>query len=252
MTTSLLQLSVVIPAYNEAFRLDTNLQAVSAWLLAHCPCAEIVVVDDGSTDATAVVVADRQKGAIPVRLLRHERNRGKGAAVRTGILAAQGELILVSDADLSTPIAEADKLLARMTAGADVVIGSRVAAGASLLVPQGWLRQVLGKSFNRGLRVVGLTSYRDTQCGFKLWRREAAHPVFTAGRIDGFAFDVEVLLLAERAGYRIAEAGVLWLNSPQSRVRVVRDSLAMFLAVLGLRLRTTRYRSSRDRGAAAP
>jgi dolichyl-phosphate beta-glucosyltransferase len=251
MTSESVSFSVVIPAYNEARRLDASLGEICAWLSGRGESAEVLVVDDGSADATADVVERCQSGVIPVRLLRHERNRGKGAAVRTGVLASRGELILVSDADLSTPIAEAEKLLPLMDE-ADVAIGSRTAPGAELRRPQGRPRQLLGKAFNRLLRAAGLTTFRDTQCGFKLWRRDAAQRVFAACRIDGFAFDVEALLLAEKAGFRIAETGVVWINSPKSRVRMLRDSLAMFLAVLGLRLRMSRSGSANGEGAATP
>jgi len=246
-----LHISVVIPAYNEADRLEATLQAVDIWLRQYGAQAEVIVVDDGSSDATGELAQRWQGGELPLRVLRHERNRGKGAAVRTGVLAARGELILVTDADLSTPIEEAAKLLALID-GRDVVIGSRAAPGADLRVPQGWLRQLLGKSFNRILRIAGMTTYRDTQCGFKLWRSGAAHAVFSSSRIDGFAFDVEVLLLAQRGGYHLAEVGVEWRNSPQSRVRMVSDSVKMFLAVLGLWLQVPQLREKSARDRIAP
>jgi dolichyl-phosphate beta-glucosyltransferase len=226
----------VIPAYNEEARLVETLERIAGWLQICGGRGEIIVVDDGSTDATAEKTVAFARSTEVVRLLRCGSNRGKGYAVRTGVLAARCEAILVTDADLSTPIEEAAKLFAALES-ADVVIGSRSTCDAELYRRQGWLREFCGKSFNRIIRRLGLTRFGDTQCGFKLWRAEAGRQVFSACRIDGYAFDVEALLLANRFGLRVREVGIVWRNSPQSKVRIVVDSLAMLGEVAKIRWR---------------
>jgi dolichyl-phosphate beta-glucosyltransferase len=183
------------------------------------------------------------------RVITLPHNQGKGAAVRAGMLAARGERILFSDADLSAPIEEERKLSAAIEAGADVAIGSRSHPGAEITKAQGVVRQSMGRTFNVGLRVLGLTRFRDTQCGFKMFRREAARKIFSEARIDGFAFDVEVLLLATRAGHRIDEVPVEWENDPASRLHMIRDSVRMILEVLRIRwlYRPRLFRALTDR-----
>lgn len=228
-------ISVVIPAYNEERRIGASLRRIVEWLTAQEIEFEVIVVDDGSQDATVAEVLLCRPGTT-IRLLRGEENRGKGAAVRRGVLAAKHEVILISDADLSTPIEELEKLYPCLV-DADVVIGSRSVSDAELLKKQGPFRNLCGKIFNIIVRLLGLTSFGDTQCGFKLWRREAALKIFPLCQVDGFAFDVEALLLARRANLCIKEVGVIWRNSPESKVRVVTDSLSMFIDVLRIRYR---------------
>lgn len=211
-------LSFVIPAYNEEKRLPVSLARIADWLGSRTPSisAELIVVDDGSADRTAAVAEKTAAGlGLAVRVLRFPENRGKGAAVRAGVLEAAGDQVLVTDADLSTPIEEVEKLLA---AGAPVAIGSRGVDATLVKERQPLFRVASGKLFNLLVRVLAVSGIRDTQCGFKLFRRDAAREVFTRATVDRFAFDVEALLLARRLGYAIAEVPVLWFNSPDTRV----------------------------------
>jgi dolichyl-phosphate beta-glucosyltransferase len=208
-------LSVVIPAYNEATRLPATLRAVHEYLTNHFDRFEIVVVDDGSTDNTAG--AAEAGGA---RLLRQPTNTGKGAAVRDGMLAGAGEIVLFSDADLSTPIEEVEKALDRLAQGWDVVIGSRALPDSDVQLHQNFVREYMGKAFNVFVRVLAGLPFRDTQCGFKCFTRRAAQTVFAQCVIDGFAFDVEALSVARRLGFRVTDMPVRWVNSPASRVNI--------------------------------
>jgi dolichyl-phosphate beta-glucosyltransferase len=211
-------LTIVIPAYNEETRLPASLGAIAAYLAARptAPKIEVLVVDDGSSDATASRAEEAaRRHALPTRVVRLPANRGKGAAVRAGCLEAAGALVLVSDADFSTPVYEWEKLAA---AGAPVAIGSRGLDEALVKEKQPLFRRAMGKLFNRLVRLVAVPGIRDTQCGFKLFTREAAREIFTRAKVDRFAYDVEALLLARRLGYAIAEIPVLWFNSADSRV----------------------------------
>jgi dolichyl-phosphate beta-glucosyltransferase len=209
------RLSVVIPAYNEALRLPATLARVRAHLAGRGVPHEIVVVDDGSSDATAEVA---RAGGETVRVLRHEPNRGKGYAVRRGMLAAGGERRLMTDADLSTPIEELAKLEAAIDRGFDVAIGSRAVAGATIEVHQPAYREAMGRLFNVLVQALLLPGLADTQCGFKLFTAGAAEAAFGACRLDGFSFDVEALYVARRRGLRIAEVPVVWRNDAATRV----------------------------------
>jgi dolichyl-phosphate beta-glucosyltransferase len=231
----MVELTVVIPAYNEGQRLGPSLRRVVDYLGGRRVQSEVLVVDDGSDDQTVAVA--ESFAAQGVRLLRHDRNRGKGAAVRTGILASAGERVLVSDADLSTPIEELEKLEPHLDE-ADLVLGSRAPQrGARLERRQPRYRELMGKTFNLLIRLLGVRGIYDTQCGFKLLRGDVARELFAAMTLDGFAFDVELVLAARRRGYRIDEVGVAWANSPASTVDPVRSSLAMLRDVLRLRLK---------------
>jgi len=214
-------LSVVVPALNEEDRLPRTLERIGSHLGRRRERYELVVVDDGSRDRTA-----ERAQAAGATVLRNETNRGKGYAVRRGMLAARGARRLMTDADLSTPIEELDRLCARMDEGHDVVIGSRARPGARIEVRQPWYRESMGRLFNLFVRALVVPGVTDTQCGFKLFSAAAARDVFSSARLDGFSFDVEVLFLARRKGYRIAEVPVVWRNDAASRVSLVRGFLA--------------------------
>ncbi len=222
-----MKLSVIIPAYNEESRIPATLEAAAGCLEGRCSY-EIVVVDDGSTDGTAEVCRSFFKKNPCGRVLENPRNRGKGCSVRRGMMSAEGEYCLFSDADMSTPIEEVEKLLAAADEGFDIAIGSRGLPGSDIRVHQPLLRESMGKCFNLLVRLLAVRGIRDTQCGFKLFKRECARDVFGRSRLDGFSFDVEALMVARLLGYSIKEVPVVWNNSPASRVSVVRDPLRMF------------------------
>lgn len=227
-------LSIVIPAYNEARRLPASLRKVFAFLDARKIDAEVLVVDDGSRDETAKVALAEFGARRGFRVLDYGGNRGKGYAVRHGFLAATGDLVLMSDADLSTPIEELDKLTAALfDQGLDIAMGSR--AFGTVVVAQRGIRSFSGKAFNRIMRAFLLLPFRDTQCGFKLFRRERCRPVFEAMRIERFSFDVEILFLAARAGLHAAEIPVAWYNDAESKVSFLRDATRMFTDVMRIR-----------------
>jgi dolichyl-phosphate beta-glucosyltransferase len=229
-------LSVVVPAYNEARRLPATLARVGAYLQGLGREHEIVVVDDGSTDATAAVA--RAAGDV-VRVLRHHPNRGKGYAARRGMLAATGERRLMTDADLSTPIEELASLEAALDRGYDVAIGSRAVAGARIEVRQPAYREAMGRLFNVLVQALLLPGLADTQCGFKLFTAEATEAAFSPCRLDGFSFDVEALYAAQRRGMRIAEVPVVWRNDAATRVSLGGGGAA-FADLLRIRWRALR------------
>ncbi len=240
--TDEIELSVVIPAYNEAGRLPATLRKIEAYLTTSAVRYEIVVVDDGSRDDTARIA--RQTLGDKLTILENGRNRGKGYSVRRGMLAARGARRLMSDADLSTPIEELARLERAHLEGNDIVIGSRAVAGANIEVHQPVFRESMGRFFNLLVRLLLVPSLHDTQCGFKLFSREAALGAFSRARLDGFSFDVEVLFIATRQGRRIAEVPVTWRNDAASRVTLGRGVMA-FLDLLRIRSNSVagRYRA---------
>jgi dolichyl-phosphate beta-glucosyltransferase len=243
-------LSVVIPTYNKRARIAATLEGVAAYLAGKPFRSEIVVVDDGSTDGTAEAARAALAGRGPSRVLGRGHNLGKGASVRDGVLAASGEIVLFCDDDLSTPIGELDKALAGLEAGADVVIGSRAHPGSEIRVRQRRPREWLGKAFNVLVRLFVLRGYRDTQCGFKAFRRAAARDVFTRLRTPGFGFDVEALVLCRDLGYRVAEIPVAWCDARPSRVRLFRGSWGMLKELWRIRRQARRDARARRAGAA--
>lgn len=228
------QISVVIPAYNEAERLGATLRRAVEYLARRGDSYEILVVDDGSRDRT-VEVAEAFSGD-GVRVIRHERNRGKGGAIKTGIIASRGVEVLLSDADSSTPIEELEKLERRLDE-APVVLGSRAVAGADIRQHQPIYREIMGKTFNLIIRMAGVRGVNDTQCGFKLLRGDVARAIGSRLTIDGFAYDVELVWLARRHGHRVVEVGVIWVDSPDSRVDPIRSSVSMLIDVIRMRFR---------------
>ncbi|HYB69921.1 MAG TPA: dolichyl-phosphate beta-glucosyltransferase [Candidatus Bathyarchaeia archaeon] len=239
--------SVVIPAYNEAFRLPAYLKEVQAYFEGRDEPYEVVVVDDGSRDGTAERVREVAAGRASVRVHSLARNRGKGHAVRAGMERAIGSLRLMADADGATPIAEVARLEAEVVAGADLAVGSRVLADPSVVRRVRVHRKLSGHVFNFLVRRLGVASVVDTQCGFKLFRAQVAETLFPLVATDGFGFDVELLMLAERRGYRIAEVPVNWADQPGSKVVVLREGPRMLLEVAAARWRMAR----RGRGGRA-
>lgn len=233
-------ISVVIPAYNEALRIPSTIRSVSVYLKDRFGESEIIVIDDGSTDGTASAVRGLAGGPCEIRLLKNEGNRGKGYSTRKGVLSSKGALVLMTDADLSTPVEELEKLVAPLREGFDAAIGSRGLKESEVEVRQPRLREGMGKAFNLLVRALVIGGFKDTQCGFKLFRGDAAREVFSKSKIEGFGFDVEVLLIARLMGYRVKEVPVRWLNSPNSKVRLLRAPAGMFLELLKIRLNLLR------------
>lgn len=231
-------LSIVIPAYNEAERLPASLAAIRAWADVAGTPVEILVCDDGSCDETAEIVRAAAADDARIRLVSLGRNRGKGAAVRHGVLQARHAWVLISDADLSTPIEEAERLAAAAKArGVPVAIGSRDVDDSDIEVHQPWYREAMGRTFNRIVQTLAVPGVRDTQCGFKLLRTDVAVAAFDRATVDGFAFDVELLMLVRKLGHAIVEVGVRWRNDDRSTVDPLRDSARMFTDVVRLRWR---------------
>lgn len=229
-------LSVVIPAYNEEKRLRPSLEKVLGFLEARRVERgdefELLVVDDGSSDATATeALAFADRG---VRVLALDRNQGKGAALRRGVLESLGEAVLISDADLSTPIEDVAKLEPHLDR-APVVLGSRAVADSDVALHQPLYREIMGKTFNLMIRLLGVGGIHDTQCGFKLLRGDVARSVFERMVTPGFAFDVEMVWLARRMGHEVAEVGVTWRNAPGSSVNPLLDPPKMLLEILRFR-----------------
>lgn len=230
------RLAVVVPAYDEEHRLPASLEKIAAYFASRPRTTwELIVVDDGSEDGTARAALNAcSRLGLELRLIRHEVNQGKGAAVRTGALAAHADAVLVTDADLSTPIEELPKLEAALAAGAAVAIGSRALDPTLVRVSQPAYRVAMGKIFNLCVRLLCVGGIHDTQCGFKLFSREAALEVFSRTAVDRFAWDVEALLLARRLGYPVREIPVLWYHKEDSRVSLASGAQA-YLDLLRIR-----------------
>lgn len=218
-------LSVVIPAYNEAQRIIPTLRSVHAWLSTQSFSSEILVVDDGSRDDTRQVVGALAASEIPnLAVIESFPNRGKGHVVRLGMLTARGQLRLFMDADNSTPISELPKLLARIESGSDVAIGSRRAPGANQSIKPPWYRRAWSRIANRVVRAGLVEGILDTQCGFKLFTAAAAETVFSRTRTAGWGFDLEVLALARKIGFGIAEVAVEWQDDRRTKINPIRDA----------------------------
>ncbi len=228
---------MVIPAYNEAARLPRYLREVVPYFDGRDEPYEVLVVDDGSTDDTGALVRETAAEYPAVDLLALPTNRGKGAAVRAGMLRARGTLRLMADADGATPILEVKRLEAAVQEGADLAVGSRALADPSVVVRARAHRRLAGRVFSAFTRALGIRRVADTQCGFKLFRGPVADALFEALRTEGFGFDVELLLRAQRRGYRIAEVPVNWADQPGGKVGVLRDGPSMLVQIVVARLR---------------
>ncbi len=229
------KLSIIIPAYNEEARIGATLVRMSAFIEEAELDAEILVVDDGSSDGTCDVVRDEATRNSRVSLLEQPQNMGKGAAVKAGMLQATGDLLLFSDADLSTPIEDVLLLMDKLGPQTPIAIGSRGLKESNLEIRQPFYREMMGRTFNRIVRTALGLQIRDTQCGFKLFRRKEALALFGAQKTQGFAFDVEILFRARLADYGVAEVPVTWRNDERSTVHPIRDAARMFGEVLTIR-----------------
>lgn len=226
-------LSIAVLAFNEAERLPETLDRIIAFVKTQSFDAEVIVVDNASTDTTRDVVMEFSSRYPSIRYL-YEAVRGKGAAVKTGMLAGQGEYLLICDADMAVPVEEVDKFLSPLLRDYDVAVGSREADGAKRH-NEPRHRHLMGRIFNLIVRMLVLPGLHDTQCGFKCFRRDIARDLFSASRIDGWSFDVEVLYLARLKGYRIAEVPVNWYYGEKSKVSPVQDTWHMLKEVLEIR-----------------
>ena len=235
---------MVIPAYNEAVRLPETLKAVVNYLETQSYTAEVVVVDDGSTDNTVALAEDVAKRHPMIRVIKND-HRGKGYTVRTGMLAGNGKYILFSDADLAVPIEETEKILPHLEAGFDVVIGSREGQGAQR-IDEPWHRHAMGRLFNFIIHLIALRGFQDTQCGFKAFTHQATHDLFNRVQLYGenagilteaavTGFDVEVLFLAVKVGYKVKEVPVKWIYGEETKVNPLKDSWRNFKDVVAVR-----------------
>ena len=226
-----MKISIVIPAYNEEKRIGKSLETIISYMNDNHSDYEILVVDDGSSDKTNELVSRFDK----VAFFQQEKNMGKGAAVRRGMLEAKGDILVFSDADLSTPIYELDKVLNGIEEGYDIVIGSRALQNELVKKHQPWYRETMGKTFNKIVQFLVFSGIKDTQCGFKGFKKHVAKNIFAKAKIDGFAFDVEVLYLASKLGYKVKEVPVEWYNDERSTVHPIIDSIKMILEILKIR-----------------
>jgi dolichyl-phosphate beta-glucosyltransferase len=231
------ELSIVIPCFNEEQRLPRTIELIEQYLAQVGMSYELILVDDGSIDGTRQIMDAAAERNRSVRLEALPQNRGKGRALAEGVAAARGAEVLVTDADLSTPIEEIDKLRAELKKGAGVAIASRAVKGSRVEVSQPVYRVLMGKAFNLLVQAVLLPGIWDTQCGFKLFRADVAHDVFAGLTTDGFGYDPEVLYRAKKRGVRITEVPVVWRNSAPTKVSPIKSSIDMFKHVVRVRFR---------------
>jgi dolichyl-phosphate beta-glucosyltransferase len=227
--------SIIIPAYNESRRITASLDKVLAHIAERAWNAEVIVVDDGSRDATASIIRGYAERHSAVHLLQNPKNSGKGYSVRNGMLHAQGEFLLFSDADLSSPIYESSKLFAALANGADVAIGSRWLRSELQTERQPFYRQFFGRIFNLLLRIVLGLKFKDTQCGFKAFSARAAKLLFPRQKIERWGFDPELLFLANRFGLSVSEVAVEWAHDERTKINPVTDGTRMFMEMLKIR-----------------
>lgn len=234
-------LSIVIPVFNEEKRLPESLKLIFDYCNDRSFSSEIILVDDGSTDNTKEIASETafqycQSQRVSFRLISYQPNQGKGYAIKTGMLASKGKLALFTDADLSTPITETEKLINMIKAGYDIAIGSRYLPESFIEIRQPLYRRFMGRIFRWLVNWLAVGDVKDTQCGFKLFKQEVIFPIFSRQRIYRFGFDVELLYIAQKLKYKIAETPVRWRNSPYSKVRPFLDSTSMFIDLLRIKL----------------
>ena len=227
--------SIISPAYNESERITATLESVAAYARQQQWDVEVLVVNDGSRDNTVAVVEQLARAHPFIRIIENPGNRGKGYSVRNGMLQSRGEILLFSDADLSSPIEEAPKLFEALAAGADVAIGSRWLRAELQSQRQPLMRQIYGRMFNVALRLLLGLNFRDTQCGFKAFRREAAQRIFPLQKIERWGFDPEILFLARKLGFRTVEVPVRWAHSAGTRLHPLRDGMRMVWEIFRVR-----------------
>jgi dolichyl-phosphate beta-glucosyltransferase len=220
-------LSIVIPAYNEELRLSPTVREIVAFCRGRGARFELILVDDGSQDGTSAVARTLCLDFSELKLIRLPANHGKGYAVRTGVVNALGHMVLFADADGATPIAEIERLEAAIDGGADISVGSRALRAHGVQVQAKVYRHFIGRTFHQLVQWLANAGVQDTQCGFKLFRSAVAQDLFSRMRMDGFSFDVELLVMARRRGYRVSEVPVNWTHQPGSKVRLTVDSLHM-------------------------
>ncbi|MCM8763999.1 MAG: glycosyltransferase family 2 protein [Candidatus Omnitrophica bacterium] len=230
-----IDLSIVIPAYNEEKTIQNTLNKVYDFFKKTDLIFEIIVVDDGSSDLTALKVNEIKRNYSCINLVSYPKNAGKGEAVKRGVMASKGNLILFSDADLSTPISEVGKFLPFINQGYDIVIGSRRVKNSLITNKQPLYRRISGRIFQSLVRLILNLPFSDTQCGFKLFKRHIARELFSSLVHKGFIFDVEIVYKANVAGYKIKEIGVIWANDPSTTVKFLKDSLKCFIDLIKIR-----------------
>ncbi|KKU28928.1 MAG: UDP-glucose-undecaprenyl-phosphate glucosyltransferase [Candidatus Amesbacteria bacterium GW2011_GWA2_47_11b] len=227
--------TIIFPAFNEEKRLKNCLEKTQAYLNTQGFSYEVIVINDGSHDATGQILADFQK-RFHLKIINCEKNLGKGAAIKTGVMAARGDFILFSDVDLSVPIETLTKFLEKVKGGFDVVIGSRRVKGVKILTHQSDAREFMGHAFTKISNLVLGTSFADFTCGFKLFNKKAAKKIFALQRIDGWAFDAEVLFLARKLGFKVSQMGIVWSDVKDSKVHFPQDAITSLLGLLEIRL----------------
>lgn len=227
-------ISIVIPSYNESKKIASTLTKIVSYMNSKKLCYEIIVVDDGSTDNSNEIVKELSEKNNKIKPIRNQKNKGKGYSVRKGVLNSKYDLILFTDADLSTPITELDNLMVFLD-NYDMIIGSRNLKGSKIKIKQPFYRRIPGKIFPLLVNLIMFQDIRDTQCGFKLFKRKAAIEIFNRQKLNGFSFDVEVLYLAKELKLKIKEAPIVWMNDINSKINPIRDPYKMFKELLRIK-----------------
>ncbi|HMO01529.1 MAG TPA: glycosyltransferase family 2 protein [Oligoflexia bacterium] len=232
-----IEISVIVPAYNEETRLKPTILEIDQYLSSKQVNYEIIIVDDGSTDGTAVLIKELAKNNPNIKPISSQKNYGKGHAVRSGMLAAAGEYVIFADADGATPFAEIERLLAAMRRGVALAIGSRALPSRETKVKTYFYRKLMGRVFNAVANLILIPGIADTQCGFKMFTRNAAQEIFSRATINRYAFDLEILFLARKLNFPIAEVPINWINKPGSKINLLTDSAKMLFELIKIRLR---------------